>query len=106
MKFFFPRILFLATAILFFSSALKLSAQEVKLQFKDDGSFKIAQFTDTHFYIGGENSQDKCSTSKIAIDSNTINIKEIKAEFNNGLLKLSAPKRSPEAEEIHKIDID
>jgi len=35
-----------------------------------------------------------------------VNVKEIKAEFNNGLLKLSAPKRSPDAEEIHKIDID
>ena len=34
-------------------------------------------------FEGGENSQDKCSTSKIAIDSNTINIKEINDGYDS-----------------------
>ena len=58
MKVSFPPFLFLLTSLILLSSALKLPAQEDKLQFRDNGSFTIAQFTDTHFYIGGENAQE------------------------------------------------
>lgn len=37
---------------------LNLSAQEVKLQFNSNKQFKIVQFTDTHFYQGGERSPE------------------------------------------------
>lgn len=36
---------------------------------------------------------------------NNINADDIKAEFTNGLLKLTAPKPTQEVKEVHKIDI-
>ena len=72
MKYYFPRVLFIAIAIILSSSALKLSAQEVKLQFKDDGSFTIAQFTDTHFYIGGENSQEVLDNIEAVLEAEQV----------------------------------
>ena len=42
--------------ILFFS--MEVAAQEVRLQFDDTKQFKIVQFTDMHFYIGGEHSAE------------------------------------------------
>lgn len=36
----------------------QLSAQEIRLKFNKDKIFKIVQFTDLHFYIGGHNSPE------------------------------------------------
>lgn len=58
MKFHFRHLLSIAAVLLFLSAALNLSAQEFRLQFNSDNSFKIVQFTDTHFYKGGEKSQE------------------------------------------------
>lgn len=58
MNFLFPRFTVIAIAfILLFPSGV-LRAQEDRLQFNSDNSFKIAQFTDTHFYKGGPRSQE------------------------------------------------
>ena len=74
MKISFPRFVFLATAILLFFSALNLSAQEIKLQFNSDKSFKIAQFTDTHFYVGGENSQEVLDNINAVLDAEQVDL--------------------------------
>ena len=49
---------------------------------EDDDDEDANKIIDSAFE-GGENSQDKCSTSKIAIDSNTINIKEINDGYDS-----------------------
>jgi len=74
MKSSFSPLVILATAILLFSSVLKLSAQEDKLQFRDDGSFTIAQFTDTHFYIGGENSQEVLDNIQAVMEAEKVDL--------------------------------
>jgi len=43
---------------IFLFSTLSLSAEETKLQFNSNKTFKIVQFTDTHFYVGGERSPE------------------------------------------------
>ncbi len=51
-------LLVLAIIGLFLFSATELSAENKKLQFNSNKQFKIVQFTDTHFYIGGEKSEE------------------------------------------------
>ena len=65
--------LIIAAFMLLFSS-LKLSAQEGRLQFRDDGKFTIAQFTDTHFYIGGENSQEVLDNIKAVLEAEQVDL--------------------------------
>ncbi len=48
---------------------LQLSAQEVSLQFDGDRQFKIAQFTDTHFYTGGEKSPEVIENIKAVLEA-------------------------------------
>jgi len=74
MKYYFPRVLFIAIAILLSSSSLNLSAQDIKLQFKEDKSFTIAQFTDTHFYIGGENSQEVLDNIAAVLEAEQVDL--------------------------------
>jgi len=58
MNFIFQRFTVITvTFFLLFPSGVLL-AQEDRLQFNSDNSFKIAQFTDTHFYKGGPRSQE------------------------------------------------
>lgn len=73
MKYTFRLNLFLA-ALLLLSSFLMLSAQEGKLQFREDGTFTIAQFTDTHFYLGGENSQEVLDNIRSLMDSEKVDL--------------------------------
>lgn len=51
-------IYYLLIATIFLVSAPNLSAQDSKLQFNNDSTFKIVQFTDMHFYKGGEKSSE------------------------------------------------
>ena len=74
MKYYFPRVLFIAIAIILSSSSLKLSAQDIKLQFNSDKSFTIAQFTDTHFYIGGENSQEVLDNITAVLEAEQVDL--------------------------------
>jgi len=74
MKFSVPPLLLLAYAILLSSSSLNLTAQENKLQFRDDGNFIIAQFTDTHFYIGGENSQEVLDNMQAVMETGQVDL--------------------------------
>jgi len=52
------RIPLFFTAIVLLILIRELPAQESKLQFDSKGSFKIVQFTDTHFYKEGPRSQE------------------------------------------------
>lgn len=61
-------ILLVYILILQFNS-LNLSAQEIKLQFNSNKQFKIVQFTDTHFYLGGENSLAVLENIKMVMDA-------------------------------------
>jgi hypothetical protein len=54
------------TIILLFS--LSLSAQEITLQFKENKLFKIAQFTDTHFFKGGARSPEVLENMRTVLD--------------------------------------
>ena len=54
------------TIILLFS--LSLSAQEITLQFKENKQFKIAQFTDTHFFKGGARSPEVLENMRAVLD--------------------------------------
>ncbi len=74
MKFSFPRFLYIATAILLSFSGLNLPGQEIKLQFKDDKSFTIAQFTDTHFYLGGKNSQEVLDNIEAVMEAEQVDL--------------------------------
>ena len=65
--------LIIAAFMLLFSS-LKLSAQEGRLQFREDGKFTIAQFTDTHFYTGGENSQEVLDNMKEVLEAEQVDL--------------------------------
>ena len=58
MNFLFPRFTVIAIAFFLLFPSGVLLAQEDRLQFNNDNSFKIAQFTDTHFYKGGPRSQE------------------------------------------------
>lgn len=69
MNFFFPRFTVYAAAILLFLSGHKLPAQEISLQFNEDLSFKIAQFTDTHFYKGGPRSQEVLDNIRVVMEA-------------------------------------
>jgi len=48
---------------------LNLSAQEIKLQFDGDKQFKIAQFTDTHFFKGGARSPEVLENIRAVMDA-------------------------------------
>jgi len=74
MKISFLRFPLIVIAILLTSSNLNLSAQEIKLQFNRDKSFKIAQFTDTHFFIGGENSQEVLDNIKAVMEAEKVDL--------------------------------
>ena len=54
----FPRFTVVVAMLFLLIPARELQAQERKLQFNSDKSFKIVQFTDTHFYKGGPRSQE------------------------------------------------
>ena len=69
MKSYFKHLFSIAAALLFLSSSLNLSAQEYKLQFNSENSFKIVQFTDTHFYKGGKSSQEVLDNIKAVMDA-------------------------------------
>jgi len=58
MNFIFRRFTVIAVAFFLLFPSGVLLAQEDRLQFNSDNSFKIAQFTDTHFYKGGPRSQE------------------------------------------------
>jgi 3',5'-cyclic AMP phosphodiesterase CpdA len=73
MKYSFRRNLITAV-ILLLASFPELSAQAGKLQFGDDGKFIIAQFTDTHFYIGGENSQEVLDNMKEVLEAEQVDL--------------------------------
>ena len=49
-------------------TSLNISAQENLLQFNSNNQFKIAQFTDTHFYKGGERSSEVLENIKAVMD--------------------------------------
>lgn len=57
------------TALLLLFQVQKLQAQESRLQFRSDSSFKIVQFTDTHFYKGGIRSQEVLDNIRAVIDA-------------------------------------
>lgn len=60
----------LMMAVLFAQSPLiQLSAQDIPLKFNNNKQFKIAQFTDTHFYIGGEKSPEVIENIKAVLDT-------------------------------------
>jgi predicted phosphodiesterase len=63
------RRLFLAAPILTGIFTLNLSAQEIKLQFNGDRQFKIAQITDTHFFVGGEKSPEVIENIRAVMDA-------------------------------------
>lgn len=84
MKISFPRFLYIATAILLFFSALNLSGQEIKLQFNSDKSFKIAQFTDTHFYAGGEESQEVLDNIKAVMETEQVDLVVLTGDIVTG----------------------
>ncbi len=58
-----------ATLLLLQIFALQLFAHESLLQFNGNKLFKIAQFTDTHFYIGGEKSPEVIENIKAVLEA-------------------------------------
>lgn len=60
---------FFAAAVILLCSALILHAEENRLQFNNEKRFKIAQFTDTHFYKGGPRSQEVLDNIKSVMDA-------------------------------------
>lgn len=68
------RLNLIFAAIMLIFSFLELSAQEGQLQFRDDGKFTIAQFTDTHFYIGGENSQEVLDNIEAVLEAEQVDL--------------------------------
>jgi len=68
------RLNIIIAALMLLSSSLKLSAQEARLQFREDGTFTIAQFTDTHFYNGGENSQEVFDNMKAVLEAEQVDL--------------------------------
>ncbi len=74
MKYSFRLNFIIAAALLLLSASAKLSAQEIRLQFRDSGKFTIAQFTDTHFYIGGENSQEVLDNMKAVLEAEQVDL--------------------------------
>ena len=58
MIFKFPLFTVVAVVLILLIPARETPAQESKLVFNSDKSFKIVQFTDTHFYKGGPRSQE------------------------------------------------
>lgn len=69
MNFSILRFTFIASAFLLLISSTKLSAQEIKLQFNSNNSFKIVQFTDTHFYKNGRRSQEVLDNFKAVLEA-------------------------------------
>ena len=59
----------IAMAVLLLFSCLNLSAEEIRLQFNSNNRFKIVQFTDTHFFKGGERSQEVLDNIKAVMDA-------------------------------------
>jgi len=74
MKHFYRLHLITAAAMLLLSSSLKFYAHETQLQFRENGKFTIAQFTDTHFYIGGENSQEVLDNIKAVLEAEPVDL--------------------------------
>jgi len=68
------RLNLIIASLMLFSSTLELAAQESKLQFREDGTFTIAQFTDTHFYLGGENSQEVLDNMKEVLENEGVDL--------------------------------
>lgn len=60
---------FAATLISFIFTSLQLSAEDHKFRFDSTGSFKIVQFTDTHFFIGGRKSQEVLDNIRSVMDA-------------------------------------
>lgn len=69
MKYAYRTIFCLATAMFLLFSSQDLNAEENKLYFNSNKSFKIIQFTDTHFYLGGEESQEVLDNIKAALEA-------------------------------------
>ncbi|MEN8123321.1 MAG: metallophosphoesterase family protein [Bacteroidota bacterium] len=61
-----PVFVVIAVMLLFVQN---LQAQDIKLQFNRDKTFKIVQFTDTHFYIGGERSSGVLENIKVVMEA-------------------------------------
>ena len=59
---------FVAMGFLFLLSSLSLPAQTITLKFDSNKQFKIAQFTDTHFYNGGERSPEVLENIEAVLD--------------------------------------
>ena len=70
----FRRPLILALTLFLLSISPKLPAQEHKLQFNRDRSFKIAQFTDTHFYLEGENSREVLDNLRAVLEEEQVDL--------------------------------
>ncbi|MDX2414253.1 MAG: metallophosphoesterase family protein [Bacteroidales bacterium] len=67
----FPAIV---SVIILLISAFKLSAQDNRLHFSDNKHFKIVQFTDTHFFIGGERSSEVLDNIQAIMDAEKPNL--------------------------------
>ncbi|MCK5066661.1 MAG: metallophosphoesterase [Bacteroidales bacterium] len=69
MKNFHRLFTFVASLIIIQLFTLSLSAQENTLHFNSNRQFKIVQFTDTHFYKGGERSPEVIENIRAVMDA-------------------------------------
>ena len=60
---------FIVSIIIFQLPTLTLTAQKTELQFNSNNTFKIIQFTDTHFYEGGKRSPEVLENIKAVMDA-------------------------------------
>ena len=66
----FPQWFFSLSAIILLQlSVPNLAAEKIKLQFNADSTFKIAQFTDTHYYKGAERSPEVLENIKVVMNT-------------------------------------
>lgn len=77
-RYFFVSISALAVLLFFFFS---LSAEEYKLSYNTDKSFKVVQFTDCHFYIGGEKSPEVLENIKAVMDAEKPDLVVLTGEY-------------------------
>ena len=84
MKSSFLRLPVFISAVLLLISSLNLSAQEIKLQFNSDKSFKIVQFTDTHFFKGGRRSQEVLDNIKSVMDAEQVDLVVLTGDIVTG----------------------
>lgn len=63
------RIFHTAILVVFLFLFQGINAQETRLHFDDKGQFKIAQFTDTHFFIGGAKSPQVIDNMRVVMES-------------------------------------